>query len=115
MDIEQITKLIDAGYTKADIDAMQAGNGGSAETDKGAGAEDQTKGKGESGSAPENGDKVTNNTTDFDSALKALTETVTGLTETVKAMQAANVAGAQTSGNGDKSINDVMKSFIDTL
>ena len=115
MDIEQIAKLVDAGYTKADIDAMQAGNGGSTKTDKGAGAEDPTKGKGESGSAPENGDKVTNNTTDFDSALKALTETVTGLTETVKAMQAANLAGAKTSSNEDKTINDVMKSFIDTL
>lgn len=115
MDIEQISKLIDAGYTKADIDKMQAENGGSSETKPGAGEEDQTKGNGESGSAPENENKETNNATDFDSALKALTETVTGLTETVKAMQAANVAGAQTSGNKDKTVNDVMKSFIDTL
>lgn len=115
MDIEQITKLIDAGYTKADIDAMQAGNGGSPETKQGAEEKDQTAGKGESGTAPENENKVTNNATNFDSALKALTETVTGLTETVKAMQAANVAGAQTNGGGDKTINDVMNSFIDTL
>lgn len=111
MDIEQITKLIDAGYTKADIDAMQAGNGGSSETDKGAGKEDQAENKNESGAAPENENKVT----DIDATIKALTETVSGLTETVKAMQAANVAGAQTNNNEDKTINDVMQSFISTL
>lgn len=111
MDIEQITKLIDAGYTKADIDKMQAGNGGSVESNKGAGEEDQTTVKEQSNATPENESKVT----DIDATIKALTETVSGLTETVKAMQAANLAGAKTSSNEDKTINDVMKSFIDTL
>lgn len=109
MDIEQITKLIDAGYTKADIDKMQAGEQGGNEPDKSAGTEPKTKD--ESGSAPENENKVT----DIDATIKALTETVSGLTETVKAMQAANLAGAQTKNNEDKTINDVMQSFINTL
>lgn len=111
MDIEQISKLIDAGYTKADIDKMQAGEQGSNEPDKSAGKETKTEPKNESGAAPENENKVT----DIDATIKALTETVSGLTETVKAMQAANLAGAQTKSNEDKTINDVMKSFIDTL
>lgn len=111
MDIEQIIKLIAAGYTKADIDKMQAGNGGSSETDKGAGEEDQATVEKQGGAAPENESKVS----DIDATIKALTETVSGLTETVKAMQAANLAGAQTKSNEDKTINDVMKSFIDTL
>ena len=111
MDIEQITKLIDAGYTKADIDKMQAGEQGGNEPDESAGKETKAEPKNESGAAPENENKVT----DIDATIKALTETVSGLTETVKAMQAANLAGAKTSGNEDKTVNDVMKSFIDTL
>lgn len=111
MDIEQISKLIDAGYTKADIDKMQAGEQGSNEPDESAGKETKTETKNESGAVPENENKVS----DIDATIKALTETVSGLTETVKAMQAANLAGAKTSSNEDKTINDVMKSFIDTL
>lgn len=34
MDIETITKLLDAGYTKAEIDAMQSGNASSGEGDE---------------------------------------------------------------------------------
>jgi hypothetical protein len=111
MDIEQITKLIDAGYTKADIDKMQTGEQGGNEPDESAGKETKTEPKSETGAAPENENKVT----DIDATIKALTETVSGLTETVKAMQAANLAGAQTQNNEDKTVNDVMKSFIDTL
>ena len=111
MDIEQITKLIDAGYTKADIDKMQAGEQGGNEPDESAGKETKTETKNETVVAPENENKVT----DIDATIKALTETVSGLTETVKAMQAANLAGAQTNSNEDKTINDVMQSFIDKL
>lgn len=111
MDIEQITKLIDAGYTKADIDKMQAGEQSGNEPDENAGKENKTETKAETGAAPENENKVT----DIDATIKALTETVSGLTETVKAMQAANLAGAQTKSNEDKTVNDVMKSFINTL
>lgn len=114
MDIEQITKLIDAGYTKADIDKMQSEDQGGEKTGEQSGnkgSEDAGKQNSPEENKPENEKKVT----DFDATIKALTETVTGLTETVKAMQAANLAGAKTGGNGDKTINDVMKSFIDTL
>jgi hypothetical protein len=111
MDIEQITKLIDAGYTKADIDKMQAGEQGGNEPDESAGKETKTETKTETSAAPENENKVS----DIDATIKALTETVSGLTETVKAIQEANLAGAQTKNNENKTVNDVMKSFIDTL
>lgn len=111
MDIEQITKLIDAGYTKADIDKIQAGEPESGKTGEESGKENPTENEKQGNAGPENESKVT----DIDATIKALTETVSGLTETVKAMQAANLAGAKTNDNEDKTVNDVMKSFIDTL
>lgn len=111
MDIEQITKLIDAGYTKADIDKMQAGEQSGGETGEESEKTVPAKVEEQGNAGAENASAVN----DIDATIKALTETVSGLTETVKAMQAANLAGAKTSSNEDKTVNDVMKSFIDTL
>lgn len=117
MDIETITKLIDAGFTKEDITAFMAGKG----PDEAGAGDQQDAGKnnpptdekpGNDGS--ENAGKV--EAPDPLEAIKALTATVNGLNETVKAMQAANVKNATTAttSKGDP-ILTAMESFISTL
>ena len=119
MDIETITKLIDAGYTKEEIKALEGGVGnpsGAAGNEDGAGNEPHNEGAGkiEGNANEENASKV-NNPVDFGAALEALTNTVNGLTTTVKAMQDANVKNASGGKAENSTVDDVMKSFIDTL
>ena len=107
MNSEQIIKLLDAGYTKADIDKMEA-----KPEQQESGSPDDPAGT-EGAGTPENKEEKKEVTAD--EAIKALTETVNSLTETVKAMQAKNITGA-TGGKPDKnSVDDVMKSFIENL
>ncbi len=99
MDIETITKLLDAGYTKEEITALENPKPEGGAPDK---HEDQDKPK-------------ENEAGEVNEAIAALTKTVEGLTATVKAMQDANVKDA-TGGKPDgNKVTDVMKSFIDTL
>lgn len=114
MDIEEIKAFIKAGYSKEDIERLEsAGAGAGAESGAGAeesaGAESGAESKaGASASEPPAGD-------DMAATIKALTETVTGLAATVKAMQDSNIKGAS-GGKPEKSgVEDVMKSFIDAL
>lgn len=109
MDIETITKLLDAGYTKADIDAMQGGDIPSGESNEGAGKETPP-------TSEEQGNAGAENESAINPEIAALTKTVNELTATVKAMQESNVKGAATNSPsaGDK-INDAMKSFIEKL
>ena len=109
MDIETITKLLDAGYTKADIDAMQGGNAPSGESNEGAGEENPPTGEEQGNAGAENEGEIA-------PEIKALIETVNGLTATVKAMQEKNVSGAATqSPNTSDKIKEVMDSFIENL
>lgn len=106
MDIETITKLLDAGYTKDEISAMQTGDvpeGGDAqETD------DKTE--------PERDVQKDPEESDVNKSIAALTETVNSLTETVKALQSVNVKGAQTDSSkaGDK-VKSAIDSFIESM
>lgn len=107
MDSEQIIKLLDAGYTKADIDKME-----SKPDSKESGTPDNPSGT-ETKTDPET--KEEKKEISADDAIKALTETVNSLTGTVKAMQAKNINGA-TGGKAEaKTVDDVMKSFIENL
>ena len=117
MDIETITKLLDAGYTKAEIDALAAEKGAGDQGGEGAGKEDQTAAKKPEGAKDENKveEKGAEIGAEFGSALKALTDTVAGLKDTVKAMQEANINGAKQTGGAADPITDIMKSFIDRL
>ena len=117
MDIETITKLLDAGYTKADIDALSKGDGAGDQGGEGAGNENQAAAKKPEGEKDENKveEKGAEIGAEFGSALKALTDTVAGLKDTVKAMQDANINGAKQSGGTVDPITDIMKSFIDSL
>lgn len=111
MDSEQIIKLLDAGYTKADIDKMEA-----KPDSKESGSPDNTAGS-EGAGTPENKEenKETKKELSADDAIKALTETVNSLTETVKAMQANNINGATGGKAETNTIEDIMKSFIEKL
>ena len=111
MDSEQICKLIDAGYTKAEIDAMQSGNGASSKTDENAGKDVKNASENASVESATNAVEVKST----DDAIKALSDTVNALTETVKAMQNANIEKAATDKPEKSSIDDVMKSFIETF
>ena len=108
MDIETITKLLDAGYTKEEISAL--------ENPKPEGKPEEQKPEGGAPDKHEDQDKPKENEAgEVNEAIAALTKTVEGLTATVKAMQDANVKGA-TGGKPDgNKVTDVMKSFIDTL
>lgn len=112
MDIETITKFIDAGYTKADIEAMQKDIAGT-ETKNNETAtttEEQTK------TRETDAGEVTKAGIDPAEAISALTETVNELTKTVKAMQAANAKAANIASNDIKDpIKTAMDSFIDSL
>lgn len=109
MDVETITKLLDAGYTKEEISALE-------NNPKPEGKQEEPKPEGGAPDKHEDQDKPKENEThEVNEAIAALTKTVEGLTATVKAMQDANVKGA-TGGKPDgNKVTDVMKSFIDTL
>lgn len=113
MDIETITKLIDAGYTKADIEAMEAGGNTGADNGQQAGGEEsEAGGKDNAQAGKEQGEASSKN----ESALIAeLTKTVAGLQDTIKAMQTGAAEKAkQTTPTTDK-IKEAMDNFINTL
>ena len=112
MDIETITKLIDAGYTKAEIDAMQTGHDDGGTTDKNAGETNPDAGKEQSTPNEKNASEV-NQPVEITAAIEALTNTVAGLQETVKAIQNNNVANASTDKPKKDSINEAINSFME--
>ena len=116
MDIEEIKAFIKAGYTKEDIEKLETVGGGddtgAAGNESGAddGNHNDNAGKEQGNAGAENAGAV-----NTDAAIKALTETVNALTNTVKAMQTKNAESA-TGGKPDKnSVDDVLKSFVDSL
>ena len=108
MDVETITKLLDAGYSKDEIAALESAG---KTPDEGAGNE----GAGNEGAGNEGGEDKGAQNVSTDDAIKALTETVNALTNTVKAMQESN-ANKATGGKPEKSsVDEVLKSFVDSL
>lgn len=116
MDIETISKLLDAGYTKEEIakyesgaESANAGNENGNDVPKG----NEDAGNEQSGAGAENAGTING---DVSEVLKTLTETVNGLTATVKAMQDANAKGAHTDNpKGTDAIKAAMDSFIEKL
>ena len=113
MDIETITKLIDAGYTKAEIDAMQAGHDGGS-TNENAGKTNPDAGKEQGTPNEENASAVVQGV-EIGAAIEALTNTVAGLQETVKAMQNSNVANASTDKPKKDAVGDAIASFMENF
>lgn len=112
MDIETITKLINAGYTKSEILAMSAEPSASEEVRN----ESESTTEIEGNAGEENAGKVEEigEHVDVNAAITKLTDTVANLTATVKAMQENNVQKAA-GGKATDKIKDVMDSFIQTL
>lgn len=118
MKIEKIEKFIDAGYTKEEINALLSGGnpeGGNPEgiqktNEDGNGSAEPEKAKEQSAgsSAPDQSLEIT-------ATLQALTTTVKGLQDTVKAIQAANVKTAATSTPKTDEIKSIMDTFINSL
>ena len=106
MDNDKLFKLIDAGYTKEEIEEIFAGSGEGAKEPESGMEQGQGDQKHESEITP----------ADKDATIAELTNTIKELKETVKAMQEANATGAKTEkpGVNDK-IEGAIKSFIDTL
>jgi hypothetical protein len=112
MDVETITKLLDAGYTKAEIEKM-SGTAADQQSEAGA-AGNETAGEEQAGAGQENAGKIETGVS-IEAAIEALTNTVAGLKDTVKAMQDAN-AGTAATGTATKDvIGETIKGFIDTL
>lgn len=113
MDIETITKLLDAGYTKADIDKLQGADSAGNEGGESAEKEELPKDEGQAGAGAEDAGTVKDDVAEM---LKTLTDTVNGLTTTVKALQDANAKGAKTeSPKATDEIKAAMDSFIAKL
>ena len=112
MDFETITKFVNAGYTKAEIESMQAGHDKGSETNKGAGAPDQNASEEQGATNPENASEI-NQPVEITAAIEALTNTVAGLKETVKALQDKNVANASIDKPKKDSINEAISSFME--
>lgn len=114
MDVETIKKFIEAGYTKADIDAMQGGNV--------SGSESAEEKEGPEGTAGTKANQQTDLDTEpdipkgkeVDPTIKALSDTVAELSDTIKKMQESNVRKADGGTSTDK-IKEVMDSFINEL
>lgn len=113
MDIETITKLIDAGYTKEEIEKLQSGGDASAvqtPNENGSGSTEPEEPKEQSTPNQAHDSKVT------EDMLKTLTDTVAGLQETVKALQQQNAKNADSKGTKPADpIKDTIDSFINTL
>lgn len=114
MDNETILKLVNAGYTKAEIDAMGTENESAGNENESAGNEDAGKEQGNAGA--ENAGKVNEagQHVDVNAAITALTDTVAGLAATVKAMQDGNIQHAA-GGKATDKVKEVMDSFIEKL
>lgn len=113
MDIETITKLLDAGYTKAEIDELQGADVAGSESAEGAG---ETGAQGDAGAGETGTENAGAVNDDVAAMLKTLTDTVNGLTTTVKALQDANAKGAKTeSAKATDEIKAAMDSFIAKL
>lgn len=112
MDVETITKLLDAGYTKADIDKMA---GTAADQQGEAGTENnETAGEEQGTAGQENAGKIETGVS-IEAAIEALTNTVAGLKDTVKAMQDANAGQAATDKPKKDPIGEAIAGFMESL
>lgn len=112
MDNETIIKLVNAGFTKEEIAKMDAGA-----PDESAGdSAGENLPKGNEDAGEKQGAPSAEHESEIDKTIKALTDTVAGLTATVKAMQDANIKGASTDKpTGTDALKDTIDSFIKTL
>lgn len=108
MKVEDTIRLLDAGYTKEEIIKMETQGAESAGENKGSEhekSEEQNKNTSEDQSAVDANAQIFND----------LTNSIKELRETVSKMQSANIKGAEGGKPEDKTVEDVMKSFIENM
>ena len=108
MTVEEIMKLLDAGYTKADIDKLMAGDAG-----KGDQGDAGDAGKGDQGDAGDAGkvDQGDAGKNEPGEAYAALMESVKDLKATVEAIQKANIDNANQNREETKTVEDLVADF----
>lgn len=124
MDANKIEKFIDAGYTKQEIELLFKNPKVDPEPEQKNEPDPKNENSDNSSAAQSNSQIIPhtdshiidmNDFINMNSAIKSLTDTVNSLTETVKAMQTANINSVKTETNKDKTIEGVMQSFIEKL
>lgn len=109
MTVEEIMKLLDAGYTKADIDKLMAGDAGKGDQGgDGKGDQDGDAGKGDQGDGKADQGDGKNEPGD---AYAALMESVKDLKATVEAIQKSNIDNANQSRTETKTVEDLVADF----
>lgn len=112
MTVEEIMKLLDAGYTKADIDKLMAGDAGKGDQSGDAGKGDQGEaGKGDQGGDASKGDQGGEGKNEPGDAYAALMESVKDLKATVEAIQKANIDNANQNREETKTVEDLVADF----
>ena len=102
---EDILKLVNAGYTKEEISAMETPNAG---TDEAAGKETQN-------TEQEKAETAEDVSAVNDKIFNDLLKSVNDLKDTVAQMQQSNIKDAKGGKPDNKTISDVMQSFVDKL
>lgn len=110
MTVEEIMKLLDAGYTKADIDKLMAGDAGKGDQGDGKGDQAGDAGKGNQGDCDGKGDQGDGKNEPGD-AYAALMESVKDLKATVEAIQKSNIDNANQSRTETKTVEDLVADF----
>lgn len=108
MEINEVLELVKAGYTAEEIKAMNAN------------AETEPKTEADPKEVEVIGAKTEpteNKVPDFEAQIKAMTETITNLNATVKALQENNqkTATIPANDNAPKSADEVIKGFIENM
>ena len=113
MTVEEIMKLLEAGYTKADIDKLMTGDASKKDQGGDAGKGDQggDGGKGDQAGDAGKGDQGENGKNEPGDAYAALMESVKDLKATVEAIQKANIDNANKPKEGNKSVEDLVADF----
>lgn len=110
MTVEEIMKLLDAGYTKADIDKLMTGDAGKGDQGDGKGDQAGDAGKGDQGDGDGKGDQGDGKNEPGD-AYAALMESVKDLKATVEAIQKANIDNANQNRTETKTVEDLVADF----
>lgn len=110
MEINEVLELVKAGYTAEEIKAMNA----NAETEPKTEVEPKEV---EVIGAKTATEPIENKVPDFEAQIKAMTETITNLNATVKALQENNQKTATIPANDNvpKSADEVIKGFIENM
>lgn len=111
MDFEEIKAFIKAGYTKEEIKKMEHGTENEIETGSATGEDSKPNTNAEESVPMESASEVN----DFSATIKALTDTVNGLSETVKAMQTHNAESAKGGKPEKDAFESVMQDFISNI